>query len=164
MTDLVALKSEIQNDPAGIGYTSPTDYAGTAPNFEDAAQGPNGEFGHAHIANLMNAASQTVKEDRLSVDDFISNLDADEYRNLPLEDRQYVDLVARLPSINTRQGGVRAGLLAVFTATAGPNTRANLNAAISRAGARWEVLMEAEPTKWTGPVSPSEVSNALRLP
>lgn len=140
--DLLAMKAELTNDPAGLGLT-------TLP-ADDAA--------NATIINTVSAAFQINRKD-VPAGEVAKSIDRVEYNAATLADRQWIDLQLGTGLIDARIGTEqRDGFLGIF----GPltETRANLLALLSRDGKRWEQLVQDGTLEQEGDWSPSEISQA----
>lgn len=131
--DLVALKSEIQSDPATIGYA--------------ALKGD-----HVGIAQAMNRSQRTIDAETLSNGVLVSCIDKTEFATLSAADKQWLNLFVTAGSV-PMTGAVRQALRSLFPA--GSTTRGNINQATKRTGSRAEEL-------GFGRVTESDVADALR--
>ena len=130
--DLVALKNEITNDPAGIGY---------------AAAGDD----HVAIARLLNKSGRSIDSESLSSGLLVSCLDQTEYVALTAPQKAYLSLFVTVGDVPMTPD-VRQALRGMFAA--GSKTRGNINAATKRDASRSEEL-------GFGRVTESEVADAL---
>lgn len=131
--DLAALKTEITNDPAAIGYA--------------AAKGD-----HDAIAKLLNREQRTIDAETLSSGLLVSCIDRAEFAALPAADKQYLNLFVTAGDVPMSQN-VRQALRALFPANS--ETRTKINQATRRTGSRAEEL-------GLGRVTESDVADALR--
>lgn len=130
--DLVALKNEITNDPAGIGY---------------AAAGDD----HVAIAKLLNKPGRSIDRETLTSGELVSCLDQTEFTSLSAPQKAYLNLFVTAGNVPMTQD-VRQALRGMFTA--GSKTRGNINAATRRDASRAEELGFSRVTE-------SDVADAL---
>lgn len=137
--DYVALKSELENDPALLGY-GPFIAAGN----------------HTGLAALLNAPKVGVVVGRgvVPAHEVVDAIVPGEYASLVAAERDYLLMVVAGGTVNLGDGQTRAALKVLFGA--GTVTRANLIALADRTGSRAEEL-------GFGEVSEADVVAALRL-
>jgi hypothetical protein len=131
--DLVALKTELTDDPAAVGYSD--------------AKGD-----HLAIAGLLNRPQRTIDAKSLSSGLLVSCIDRTEFAALSAADKQYLNLFVTAGEVPMSQN-VRQALRALFPV--GSETRAKINQATRRSGSRAEEL-------GLGRVTESDVADALR--
>lgn len=141
-SDLLAIKSELTNDPLTLGLTTLA--------ADDEA--------NANALNLVRAICAVDRESIPAQEIFIS-IDRDEYVALALADRQWLDSVTASGSINPKTGNeVREGLLQLFGA--GTESRTNLLAILTEPASRITQLFKAGTLSFGGPVNPSIIAQA----
>lgn len=131
--DLVALKAEINTDPAVLGYA--------------AILGD-----HPAIAALINRVGRLIDSDGLSSGALVSCLDKAEFTALNAGDKAYLNLFVTVGDVPMTQE-IRQSLRALFPV--GSKTRVNINAATKRNASRGDEL-------GLGHVTASDVADALR--
>ncbi len=114
--DLVALKSELTTDPAGLGYAGKS---------------------HEDQAILINKPQRTMDAESLSSGLLVSCIDRAEFAVLPAADKQYLNLFVTAGNVPMSQN-VRQALRGLFPV--GSETRAKINQATRRTGSRSEEL------------------------
>lgn len=140
--DLLALKSELTNDPLNIGLT-------TEPADDEAN------------ANLLNEVREACQVDRETIPASEVNkaIDRDEFAALSAADRQWLGMITAGGTINPKAGGeVREGLLQIFGAAT--ETRANLTALLTESASRITQLYKLGTLSYGGAVTPSDIANA----
>ena len=117
MTDFVALKAELDTDPLGRGYSGMTSQ---------------------QKADDLNTIYRTLPVDVVSGSDIYNAIDQAEFDALSAGDKEKVDRITSLGDqiVVADAGRARTTLLAVFTAGAGPLTRAALATLKTRAVSR----------------------------
>lgn len=141
--DLLALKDELTNDPAGLGLVAP-------PAIDDV--------GNADKLNTINESIQIDRE-AISISEIFINIDRDEYAALADADRDWLNGISSGGTINPKSGGeVREGLLQLFGA--GSETRDNLIAILTEPSNRIEQMFKLGLLEQGGTVTPSDVANA----
>lgn len=141
-SDLLALRSELENDPEELGLT-------TLPADDEAN------------ANALNLVRDTLQIDRTAIptSEIFLNIDRDEYAALPAADRDWLRGVTASGTVDPRAGGeVREGIMQIFGANT--ETRANLVAILTEPANRIEHLFKAGTLEQGGTVTPSDVANA----
>ena len=123
---LLALKNEIETDPAEIGYKL-----------------PGGDWkGDGVIADLINdlALGDVIQRQYVQPQEIIEQIVLSDWVSASASERLYIQLLPSLSSISTVVNGteVRNNLLEIFDA--GTVTRDNLIATVQRDGSRAEVL------------------------
>lgn len=123
MINLTALRTELQTDPAGLGYANAvagSDYAG--------------------LVALLNLERPAVRVNRSLVPahEFVNALAPGEYVALTQAQRDYLVLVAAAGQVQLGGGGVRVALTALFPANS--PTRAALLALLDRPASRADFL------------------------
>jgi hypothetical protein len=131
--DLVALKTEITTDPAGIGYAGLKD-------------------DHVGIARLINKPARSIDSESLSSGVLVSCLDKTEFTALAAPEKAYLNLFVTAGTV-PMTAEVRQTLRAMFPQ--GSKTRQNINAATKRDASRSEEL-------GFGRVTESDVADSLR--
>lgn len=131
--DLVALKSEITNDPLGRGYSGMTD---------------------EQIAASLAVHDRQADRESLEAGLLVASIVSSEYIGLSANQKDYVRLIAMASTVPLT-ASIKTELGAIFPA--GSTTRANLIALMKRAGSR------ADELKLGGNPTPSDVANAKRL-
>jgi hypothetical protein len=130
--DLVALKSELTTDPAGIGYAGKS---------------------HEDQANLINRPQRTVNREQFSGADLASCLDPVEFAALTAVQRTWIQMLTTANGSLTLFASLRQDIRAVLaTAT---KSLAKFNQTINRTASRAEEL-------GLGSVTTSDVADALR--
>lgn len=130
--DLVALKSELTSDPAGIGYAGKS---------------------HEDQAVLINKPQRTVNREQFSGADLASCLDPVEFAALTAVQRTWLQMLTTANGMLTLYASLRQDIRAVLsTAT---KSLAKFNQTINRSGSRAEEL-------GLGAVTTSDVADALR--
>jgi hypothetical protein len=140
--DLLALKSELTNDPLALGLTTLA--------ADDEAN-----------ANKLNLVRDTIQVDRQSVpaSEILKAIDADEFIALSVGQRQYVEMVISLSSVNPQNGGeIREALLQFFSAQS--ETRASFQLLLTEAASRITQLFKAGTLQQGGIVTPSDMAQA----
>lgn len=118
------LRSEIQTDPAALGY------AGKTPEQQLAL-----------LNALPGPAGETVNVTGMTPQAFGQSMVESEWAALTVQQCLYLVMLALTGSINPNNATVKAGVLAIFGA--GTTTRANLSAALTRTCSRAEFLWGA---------------------
>lgn len=123
---LLALKNEIETDPAGLDYKE-----------------ANGDWkGDDVIAGLINnlALGDIIQRQYVQPQEIIEQIVLSDWVSASASERLYIQLLPSLSSISTVVNGteVRNNLLEIFDA--GTVTRDNLIATVQRDGSRAEVL------------------------
>jgi hypothetical protein len=131
--DLVALKTELTNDPAAIGYAA-----------------ANGD--HVALAKLVNKPGRSIDSESLSSGVLVSCLDKAEFTALTAPDKAYLTLFVTAGEVPMTQE-VRQTLRALFPV--GSKTRSNINQSTKRDASRAEEL-------GFGRVTESDIADALR--
>lgn len=141
--DLLAIKTELETDPEGLGLVAP-------PAIDDV--------GNANLLNEVRTATQIERQDIPSTE-IARGINRVEYAAAALSDRQWIDLQLSAGLVDARAGSeARAGLLGIFGA--GTTTRTNLSALLTRDGTRIEQMHEQGLLSQSFPITPSEVANA----
>lgn len=140
--DLLAIKSELTNDPLDLGLT-----------VEPADDEAN--------SVKLNLVRDTIQIDRTAIptSEIFLQIDRDEYAALPAADRDWLRGVTAGGTVNPQAGGeVREGILQLF----GQNTetRANLLGILTEPGNRIEQLFKLGTLEQGGEVTPSDVAQA----
>lgn len=130
--DLVALKSELTADPAGLGYTGKS---------------------HEDQAILINKPQRTMNREQFSGADLASCLDPVEFAALTAVQRTWLQMLTTANGMLTLYASLRQDIRAVL-ATATKSLQ-KFNQTINRAGSRAEEL-------GLGTVTTSDVADALR--
>lgn len=132
--DLAALKSELTNDPAGIGY---------AVVIAD----------HEAVSRLINRPQRTINREQFSGGDLASCLDPTEFAALTAVQRTWIQTLTGANGPLTLFASLRQDIRAVLaTAT---KSLAKFNQSINRTGSRAEEL-------GLGRVTESDIADALR--
>lgn len=140
--DLLALRSELENDPAELGLTA-------APADDEA---------NANALNLVRASIQIERAD-IPATEIAKGINRVEYAAAVLADRQWIDLQLSAGLVDARTGSeARTGLLGIFGAQT--TTRANLSALLTQDGNRIDQLFQAGTLEVGGTVSPSDIAQA----
>ena len=140
--DLLAIKSELTNDPLTLGLT-------TNPSDDEA---------NANKLNLVRSQCQVDRES-IPVSDVVKAIDADEFIALSQPQRDYVALITNGGSVNPKSGGeVREALLQFFGSAS--ETRASLTLLLTESASRITQLYKAGTLSYGGQVTPSDVANA----
>lgn len=113
---LASLKSEIQNDSAGIGY---------------------GGKSHEDIADLVNKPQRSLNRSDIPAGVLASCLDPVEFNNLSTSNKSYIQMLTAAGTL-TVTAAMRQDLRTIFASA--PKTLARLNDAVSRQGSRGEEL------------------------
>jgi hypothetical protein len=130
--DLVALKTELTTDPAGLGYAGKS---------------------HEDQAALINKPQRTVNREQFSGADLASCLDPVEFAALTAVQRTWLQMLTTANGMLTLFASLRQDIRAVLaTAT---KSLAKFNQTINRSGSRAEEL-------GLGSVTTSDVADALR--
>jgi len=114
--DLVALKTELTSDPAGLGYAGKS---------------------HEDQAVLINKPQRTIDAETINGGVLVSCLDKTEFAALTAADKAYLNLFVTAGDVPVT-ANVRQALRALFPA--GSETRNRINAATRRNGSRAEEL------------------------
>jgi len=114
--DLVALKTELTSDPAGLGYAGKS---------------------HEDQAILINKPQRTIDVGLINGGVLVSCLDKTEFAALAAADKAYLNLFVTAGDV-PMSANVRQALRALFPA--GSETRNRINAATRRNGSRAEEL------------------------
>ena len=130
--DLVALKTELTTDPAGIGYAGKL---------------------HEDQAILINRPQRTVNRDQFSGGELASCLDPTEFAALTANQRTWIQTLTAASGNLTLFASLRQDIRAVL-ATATKSLQ-KFNQTINRSGSRAEEL-------GLGAVTTSDVADALR--
>lgn len=130
--DLVALKNEITNDPASIGYAAVIKE-------------------HDAVAKLLNKAGRSIDRETLSSGELVSCLDQTEFTALTAGQKAYLNLFVTAGEVPMTKDA-RQALRTMFPA--GSKTRQNINDATKRDASRSEEL-------GFGRVTESDVADAL---
>jgi hypothetical protein len=130
--DLVALKSELTTDPAGLGYAGKS---------------------HEDQAILINKPQRTVNREQFSGADLASCLDPVEFAALTAVQRSWLQMLTTANGMLTLYASLRQDIRAVLATAA--KSLAKFNQTINRAGSRAEEL-------GFGAVTTSDVADALR--
>jgi hypothetical protein len=130
--DLIALKTELTTDPAGLGY------AGKA---------------HEDQAILINRPQRTVNRDQFSGGELASCLDPTEFAALTANQRAWIQTLTAASGMLTLYASLRQDIRAVL-ATATKSLQ-KFNQTINRAGSRAEEL-------GLGSITTSDVADAFR--
>lgn len=141
--DLLALKSEITNDPEGLGLVAPPAIADT------------------ENAEALNLVRETLQIDRTAIptSEIFLNIDRDEYAAVAAADRDWIRGVTAAGTVDPRTGGeVREGLLQIFSAQS--ETRANLLEILTEPANRIEHMFKAGLLSQGGTVTGSDIANA----
>lgn len=140
--DLLNLKAELTNDPAGLGLTVLA--------ADDEAN-----------ANALNLVRETIQVDRESipVSEITKAIDRDEFNAASAADRQWIQTITSGGDINPKSGGeVREGLLQIFAV--GTESRTNLLALVTEAASRATQLFKAGTISTDELITPSIVAQA----
>lgn len=140
--DLLALKSELTNDPLSLGLTTLA--------ADDEAN-----------ADKLNLVRDTITIDRESipVSEVLTAIDADEFIALSQPQRDYVALISNAQTVNPKSGNeVREALLQFFSAQS--ETRTKLTALLTEPANRIEKLFKSGVLEVGGTVTPSDISQA----
>ena len=123
--DYAALKTEIQNDPAGLGY---------APFVAEGADNA--------IAGLLNAiiTGNKVNTGSLTSDKLKQCITQADYAGLTTAQRSWLDFISQAPNIDLNNTTVAGGLNTLFPSG---TSRNNVIAAQQRDGSRAEKLFGA---------------------
>lgn len=130
--DLVALKSELTADPAGLGYTGKS---------------------HEDQAILINKPQRTMNREQFSGADLASCLDPVEFAALTAVQRTWLQMLTTANGMLTLYASLRQDIRAVL-ATATKSLQ-KFNQTINRSGSRAEEL-------GLGSVTTSDIADALR--
>lgn len=114
--DLVALKTELTTDPAGLGYAGKS---------------------HEDQSILINKPQRTIDAEAINGGVLVSCLDKTEFTALSASDKAYLNLFVTAGDV-PMSANVRQALRALFPA--GSETRNRINAATRRNGSRAEEL------------------------
>jgi len=145
LADLTALKSELTNDPNGLGLTLLPE--------DDAANS-------VKLNEVLDA--QQVERNAIPVNEIAQQVDRTEYNGLSLADRQWLDLIMQTGSVNvSATGQVKQGLLQLFGPTT--ETRAGMASLLTEAVNRIEQLYRQGILEQGGYVTPSDVSQARQV-
>lgn len=143
--DLLAIKSELQNNPLAL---SPGYLALTAENDE----------ANANALNLVRTET-AIDRESIHVSEIAKAIDRDEFNAASAADRQYIEMVTSGGDVNPKAGSeVREGLLQIFGA--GTESRTSLNALLTEPASRINHLYKAGTLSQGGAVTPSDVANA----
>lgn len=119
---LAAWKTELTNDPAGLGYAGKT---------------------HEQIDALLESSARDVDANAVTPSELFDQFDADEYLGLTTDKRAILTDVMRMPQINPASVTVRKVLAHVFGAASKTGNRLKK---LTRKGRRWEELGLPKPT------------------
>ena len=139
--DLVAMRSELENDPTAIGLT-------TNP-AHDAAN-----------ADRINEIRDTIaiERDDVPADDVRSKITRDDWAAITPEDRSWLDFELVGGQVDTTPGTpIRAGLTDIFQ---GKPSLGNLQTLLTRDGRRWEEMVQDGLLKGQGDWTPSDIAAA----
>lgn len=140
--DLLALKSELTNDPNTLGLTT------------DA----NDDVSNAEKLNQVRS-EQEVDRLAIPIPEIVKSINLTEFEALSASKRQWLALVTACDSIDPREGGeVRNGLLACFAAQS--VTRGNLVDLLTEPANRIEQLYRAGTLSHGGTVTSSDIARA----
>jgi hypothetical protein len=140
--DLLALKSELTNDPADLGLT--------VDSADDEAN-----------ANKLNAASESIQVLRysLSASDLFNCVDPSEFQSLGAGQQAWLNAVLNLNQINPYSNTqIITGIRNLFSAQTG--TRPAFEDAIVEVGSRITQLFQDGTLSNDAQVTPSDVANA----
>lgn len=140
--DLLAIKSELTNDPLGLGLTVLA--------ADDEAN-----------ANALNLVRDMIQVDRESVpvSEIVKAVDADEFIALSAAQRDYLKFVTQGGDVNPESGNeVREALLQFFAANS--ETRTKLLALVTEASSRINQLYKAGTVTGGNFVTPSNIAQA----
>lgn len=116
MADLQVIKTELQNDPLGRGYSGMSD---------------------SDISESLNVPNRQPNREVLTAEMLVSAIVESEFFALPARGKAYLQLLVDAGSVQLN-GTVRSQLGSAFPA--GSTTRANLLASVKRPGSRGEEL------------------------
>ena len=140
--DLLAMKSELTNDPMSLGLT-------VLPE-DDAA--------NAAAINLIRSELQIDRE-AIPISEIMVQIDRDEYVALSQADRDWLNGISVGGTVNPESGGeVREGLLQIFGSAS--ETRANLLAILTEDAARYQQMFKDGLLESDGSWSPSDIAQA----
>lgn len=140
--DLLAMKSELTNDPKELGLTILPE--------DDAA--------NADIINAERPECQIHRDDVPS-GDIRKKIKREETAGLEATDRWWIDLQLGAGLVDARPNTlVRDGFLGIFQA--GTDTRAGFQTLLIRDGTRWEEMVQDGNLTQEGAWTPSEIANA----
>lgn len=140
--DLTALKSELLNDPATLGYAAPR----TAGNTQA-------------LADLLNQIRGSIQINRgvIPAYEIINAIVPADWSALSAAEKQRIELITGAGQVDVKNANVRNQFLQAFGA--GTTTRTNLGGLQNRDGSHAEQLFGADVT-----VSNADVAAALALP
>ena len=117
-----ALKSELENDPASLGYAA---YWAAGTDWK--------------LAELLNAVNQTIDIDRtlIPAHEIISATTAADFAALSTAEKQRYQIITGAGEVDASNANVRGAFAAMFPSG---TTRNNLNALLTRKGSRAEFL------------------------
>lgn len=138
--NLQTLKTEITNDPAGLGYAGKDDAQTADLMNAPGTPGPNFNADRAQISGAELACA----------------IDVTEFGNLTANQRQYVSMVCSAAGTLTA-ANVKAAFGSIFTVGGSPLSRAAILALFPRTLSRAEKVLGEK-------VTPSNVADARRLP
>ncbi len=137
--DMLAMKSELANDPSAVGYTG--DDAGDAGKINEVK------------------GSITIDRSDLSSEDLVRAINQAEFDALSASERQYLSLLLNSDSVDTSNGTeARTGLMNLFAG--GTVTRANIVAMLDKDGSRVDELFQAGTLESGTPWRAGELANA----
>ncbi len=138
------LASEINTDPAGVGYAA------------HVAAGADGAVA-AQLNAVGAGAPYVVNREPIAAGIFTALIDEAEFAAASQGARDYLRMLATGGTIDINNAIIKGALNALITQAAWPNTRARLIASLTRQGSRAEVLWGVLTT-----VSATDVAHALR--
>lgn len=148
--DLLALKSELTNDPQSLGLVAPPaiDDVGNADKLNAVSAGDVG-----YVKTLL------IDREAIPIHEIFLNIDRDEYAALAEADRMWLNGISSGGVVNPRAGGeVREGLLQLFGSQS--ETRTNLLAIMQEPASRINQMHKAGLLEQGGSVTPSDISQA----
>lgn len=137
-----ALRSEIMNDPSGLGY-APLRLAGNHSALADAL-------------NLVRASITGIFRGIIPTYELVACIVKGEYDVLAASDRTLLQIIVSAGQIDTADAGTRAIMATIFGAAT--TTRANMIARATRTGSRAEQLFGTGIT-----VTVEDIGKALAL-
>lgn len=124
---MVALMSEITNDPKGLGYASLSGDPSLIADRMNTAPEP-----------IAAGSQEQIFRNRSATNDLIACLVLSEVAALTQANRDYLAILLSTTQVNTGDANVRTQALAIFAA--GTASRTNLTAAVQRQASRSEAL------------------------
>jgi len=141
--DLLAIKSELTNDPTTLGLVAP-------PAVDDV--------GNADKLNLVRVET-SIDRESIPVSELVVGIDADEFIALSAGQQAYLQMITASQTVNPKTGSeVREAMLQFFGALS--ETRASLTAMLTEPASRINQMFKQGLLSQGGAVTPSDIANA----